>query len=170
MLLHSFYREVSIYIVLSPLNLWHLLTSIFGETSQTRIHCGVPKQCCRRNCSIFAFCTLSFFAPFILSHYYFFLSLLHFRFYFFCTFSCLSQFLSLSSLLLLDRVAQIVGSWHPGCEKMEQERGNGERITLYIYTFSLHFFPLSPFPSSKSVSFCYKMLNSALLSRMSQKS
>ena len=51
------------------------------------------------------------------------------------------------------RVAQIVASWHPGCEKMEREWGNGERFALY----------------SKIVSFCRKMLNMALLSQISQK-
>ena len=48
--------------------------------------------------------------------------------------------------------------------------GSGERMTLYISSFSLHFLPLSPFPTSKFVTFCRKMLNTALLSRMSQKS
>ena len=39
-----------------------------------------------------------------------------------------------------------------------------------ISKFSLHLLPLSPFPTSKCVTFCCKMLNTALLSRMSQKS
>ena len=54
-------------------------------------------------------------------------------------------------------------------EEMEREWGNGERFTLYISSFSLYFLPLYPFPISKIVSFCRKMLNTALLSRMSQK-
>ena len=52
---------------------------------------------------------------------------------------------------------------------MEKEWGNGERFTLYISSFSLYFLPLYPFPVSKIVSFCRKILNTALLSRMSQK-
>ena len=47
--------------------------------------------------------------------------------------------------------------------------GNGERFTLYISSFSLYFLPLYPFPKPKIVSFCRKMLNMSLLSRMSQK-
>ena len=54
-------------------------------------------------------------------------------------------------------------------EEMERKWGNGKRLTLYISSFSLHFLPLSLFPTSKSVTFCCKMLNTALLSRMSQK-
>ena len=54
-------------------------------------------------------------------------------------------------------------------EEMEREWGNEERLTLCISSFSIHFFPLSPFPTSKFVTFYCKMLNTALLSRMSQK-
>ena len=66
-------------------------------------------------------------------------------------------------------------------ERMRKCRGNGERIrkwreneemerfTLYISLFSLYFLPLYPFPISKIATFCRKMLNMALLSRMSQK-
>ena len=54
-------------------------------------------------------------------------------------------------------------------KKMEREWENGERFTLYISSFSLLFLPLYPFPISKIVSFCRKMLNTALLSRISQK-
>ena len=54
-------------------------------------------------------------------------------------------------------------------EEMEREIGNGERFTLYISSFSLYFLPLYPFPLSKIVSFCRKMLKTALLLRMSQK-
>ena len=52
---------------------------------------------------------------------------------------------------------------------MEREWGNGEILFLYIFSFSLYFLPLYPFPKSKIVSFCRKMLNMVLLSRMSQK-
>ena len=41
---------------------------------------------------------------------------------------------------------------------------------LSISSFSLHFLPLFPFPTSKCITFCCKMLNTALLSRISQKS
>ena len=54
-------------------------------------------------------------------------------------------------------------------EEIEREWGKGERFTLYISSFSLYFLPLYPFPISKIVTFCRKMLNTALLSRMSQK-
>ena len=54
-------------------------------------------------------------------------------------------------------------------EEMDRESGNGERFTLYIFSFSLFFLPLYPFPISKIFSFCRKMLNSTLVSRMSQK-
>ena len=53
---------------------------------------------------------------------------------------------------------------------MKREAGNGEKFILYISSFFLYFFPLYPFPTSKFVIFCRKMLNTALLSRMSQKS
>ena len=76
-------------------------------------------------------------------------------------------------------VAQTVASWHPGWEEMQREWGkeeemeikwgNGERFTLCISSFSLHFLPLSPFPTSKFVTFCCKMLNKALLSQTSHK-
>ena len=55
-------------------------------------------------------------------------------------------------------------------EEMEREWGNEERLTFCISSFSIHFFPLSPFPTSKFVTFYCKMLNTALLSQMSQKS
>ena len=60
--------------------------------------------------------------------------------------------------------------WENG-EIIRKWRGNGERITLHllIYSVSLYFLPLYPFPISKIVSFCRKMLITALLSRMSQK-
>ena len=45
-----------------------------------------------------------------------------------------------------------------------------ERFTLKISSFSVYFLPLYPFPISKIVTFCRKMLNTALLSRMLQKS
>ena len=41
-----------------------------------------------------------------------------------------------------------------------------ERFTLYIFSF---FLPTYAFPMSKIVTFCRKMLSTALLSRMSQK-
>ena len=61
------------------------------------------------------------------------------------------------------RAARIVAALQPGCEEMEREWGNeeemerkwgnGERLTLYIYSFSLYFLPLSPFPPSLSISY-----------------
>ena len=54
-------------------------------------------------------------------------------------------------------------------EEIWREWGYGERFTPYISSFSLYFFSLYPFPISKIVSFCRKMLNTPLLSRMSQK-
>ena len=56
-------------------------------------------------------------------------------------------------------------------EEMKREWGNGERFTLYISSFSLHFLILFSFPPSLSISYikiCLKMLNTALLSQMSQ--
>ena len=60
--------------------------------------------------------------------------------------------------------------WENG-ERMRKwrESGNGDRFTLYISSFSLYFLPLYPFLISKIVSFYRKMLNTVLLSRMSQK-
>ena len=49
-------------------------------------------------------------------------------------------------------------------------RGNGEKMTLSISSLFLHVLILSPFPTSKLVTFCCKMLDTARLSRMSQKS
>ena len=89
----------------------------------------------------------------------------------------------------MGRAARIVAALQPGCEEMEREWGNeeemeiewgnkeemerkwgnGERFTLYISSFSPYFLPLYPFPISKFVTFCPKMLNTAFLSRMSQK-
>ena len=57
----------------------------------------------------------------------------------------------------------------PRCILASGMQGNGERFTLYIYSLSLYFLPLYPFPISKFVTFCRKMLNTAFLSRMSQK-
>ena len=91
-------------------------------------------------------------------------------------------------------------SLQPGCEEMKREWGNEEETerkwreneemrrkwreseemerdwlstfphSLSISSLFLHFLILSPFPTSKCVTFCCKMLNTALLSRMSQKS
>ena len=100
--------------------------------------------------------------------------------------SCFS--LGVSILILPIRVAQLVAAWQLGSEKMEREWeneeemerewgngeemerewGNGERFTLYISSFSLYFLPLYSFPMSKNVSFCRKMLNTALLSLRSK--
>ena len=52
---------------------------------------------------------------------------------------------------------------------MSKWRENGEMERYLFSTFSLYFLPLYPFPISKLVSFCRKMLNTALMSRMSQK-
>ena len=62
--------------------------------------------------------------------------------------------------------------WRENEEMKRKWRENEEieRLPFYISSFSLHFLPLSPFPTSKFVTFCRKMLNTALLSRMSQKS
>ena len=54
------------------------------------------------------------------------------------------------------KVTKLVEAWQPGCDKMERkwrgngeemerEWGNGERFTLYIFSFSLYFLPLYPF-------------------------
>ena len=43
--------------------------------------------------------------------------------------------------------------WRGNGERMRKLRGNGEKLTLYIPQFSLHFFPLSPFPLSLSISY-----------------
>ena len=56
---------------------------------------------------------------------------------------------------------------------MKKWRGNRERMRKWIEIHSLHvfflyFLPLYPFPLSKIVSFSRKMLNTALLSGMSQ--
>ena len=55
--------------------------------------------------------------------------------------------------------------WRGNTEKW----GNGKRFTLYISSFTLYFLPLYPLPISKTVSVCRKMLDTALLSQMSQK-
>ena len=55
--------------------------------------------------------------------------------------------------------------WRGNGEEMEREWGNGETIS----SFFLYILPLYPFPISKLVTFCRKMLNTAFLSRMSQK-
>ena len=65
------------------------------------------------------------------------------------------------------RVAQLAASLHSGCEKM-REGESGERFALYISSFSLYFLPLYIFPISKTVTFCLKMVNTALLSRLSK--
>ena len=84
--------------------------------------------------------------------------------------------------------SRVVAALQPGCEKMERECeneeemeiewgngeeierewGNGKRFTLFMFSIFLYFLPLYPFPISKIVSFSRKMLNTALLSGMSQ--
>ena len=64
-----------------------------------------------------------------------------------------------------ERMRKLKGNW----EEMEREWGNGEGFTLYISSFSLYFLPFYPFPITKIVSFCLKILNTEPLSRMSQK-
>ena len=59
--------------------------------------------------------------------------------------------------------------WRGNGEEMERECRNGVRFTLYISSFSLYFLSLYPFPISKIVTFCREMLNTPLLSQMSQK-
>ena len=54
--------------------------------------------------------------------------------------------------------------WRGNGEEMEREWGNGEKIS----SFFLYILPLYPFPISKLVTFCRKMLNTAFLSQMSQ--
>ena len=51
--------------------------------------------------------------------------------------------------LIINRVAQFVAVWQPGCEEMEREWENGERFTLYC----LHFLLFSLFPPSLSISY-----------------
>ena len=55
-------------------------------------------------------------------------------------------------------------------EEMERDWLSTFPHSLSISSLFLHFLPLFPFPTSKCVTFCCKMLNTALLSRMSQKS
>ena len=50
-------------------------------------------------------------------------------------------------------------------ERMRKLRGKRERLILYISSFSFYFLPLYPFPISKIVILCCKMLNTALLSQ-----
>ena len=54
---------------------------------------------------------------------------------------------------------------------MDKVGGKKEKMrqSLSISSLSLYFLPLYPLPVSKIVSFCRKMLNTALLSQMSQK-
>ena len=54
---------------------------------------------------------------------------------------------------------------------MRKWRGNRERMRKLREIHSLHFLSISshPFPISKFVSFCCKMLNTAVLSQISQK-
>ena len=103
-------------------------------------------------------------------------------------------------MTLVSRAARIVAALQPGCEEMKREWGNEEETerkwreneemrrkwreneemerdwlstfphSLSISSLFLHFLPLFPFPTSKCITFCCKMLNTALLSRMSQKS
>ena len=54
-------------------------------------------------------------------------------------------------------------------ERMRKWRENEEMERESLSVFSLYLFPLYPFPISKILSFCSKMLNTAFLSRMSQK-
>ena len=55
-------------------------------------------------------------------------------------------------------------------EEMERKGKKNEEIKRdSLSIFPLYFLPLYPFPISKIVTFCHKMLNTALLSRMSQK-
>ena len=55
-------------------------------------------------------------------------------------------------------------------EEMERDWLSTFPHSLSISSLFLHFLPLFPFPTSKCITFCCKMLNTALLSRMSQKS
>ena len=84
-----------------------------------------------------------------------------------CTISFLADLLRLllhrSELLVGHRVAQIVASWHPGCEEMEREwgngermrkwRGNGERMRKWREIDFLHFLILYPFLPSFPISY-----------------
>ena len=55
-------------------------------------------------------------------------------------------------------------------EKMKRTWRENEEMEKYSLSIFFHnFLSLYPFPASKIVSFCRKMLNTALLSRMSQK-
>ena len=53
-------------------------------------------------------------------------------------------------------------------ENEEMERKWREIYSLH-FLISLFFLPLNPFPISKMVSFCPKILNTALLSQLSKK-
>ena len=55
-------------------------------------------------------------------------------------------------------------------EEMERDWLSTFPHSLSISSLFLHFLPLFPFPTSKCITFCCKMLNTALLSRMSQRS
>ena len=55
-------------------------------------------------------------------------------------------------------------------EKMARVNLSQFPHSLSISSLFLHFLPLFPFLTSKCITFCCKMLNTALLSRMSQKS
>ena len=55
-------------------------------------------------------------------------------------------------------------------DKMERDWLSTFPHSLSISSLFLHFLPLFPFPTSKCITFCCKMLNTALLSPMSQKS
>ena len=54
-------------------------------------------------------------------------------------------------------------------ERMRKWRGNGDEMERKFPHSFLYILPLYPFPISKFVTFCRKMLNTAFLSRMSQK-
>ena len=55
-------------------------------------------------------------------------------------------------------------------EEMERDWLSTFPHSLSFSSLFLHFLPLFPFPTSKCITFCCKMLNTTLLSRMSQKS
>ena len=65
--------------------------------------------------------------------------------------------------------------YQPASRAVRKWRGNGERMRKWREIYSLHFLIFSfflslyPFAVSKIVIFCRKMLNTALLSRMSPK-
>ena len=69
------------------------------------------------------------------------------------SYTILKQSLFTSLLVWSAKIAQIVAAWQPGCEKMEREWGNGERMRKWREIHSLHFLILSLFVPCLSISY-----------------